>query len=193
MTEEWDQREEEEDFVELGGMAGDAVAEVDGPGEMGRRAVGVVGEASEKASDASNGDPEGERDGVEVAGRGAESDVALDEFDGEEAEGEGSDDGFASDEIGGVVDVFESQARVFEIEDELGAQSCACDRGSQDGPAERSGDGISEAAAESEVDGEGNDIGQSFEEEMRMDGIGTEVEIDGEGGGEMGGEDDREL
>jgi hypothetical protein len=66
-------------------MAGDAVAEVYGPREIGGSAVGVVGEAGEEASDASDGDAEGEGDGVEVAGGSAESDVAFDEFDGDEA------------------------------------------------------------------------------------------------------------
>ena len=61
----------------MSGVAGDGVAEVDGPGKIGRRAVGVVGEAGEEASDASDGDAEGEGDGVEVAGGGSESDVAL--------------------------------------------------------------------------------------------------------------------
>ncbi len=84
-------------------MAGDVVAEVDGPGESGRSAVGVVGEAGEEASDAADGDAEGERNGVEVAGGTAESDVAFREFDGDETEGEGADDGFASDEIVRIV------------------------------------------------------------------------------------------
>ncbi len=79
-------------------MAGDAVAEVDGPGQSCRGAVGVVGEAGEEAADASDGDAEGEGDGVEVAGGCAESDVALGEFDGEEAEDEGADDGLAADQ-----------------------------------------------------------------------------------------------
>jgi hypothetical protein len=78
-------------------MAGDAVAEVDGPGEIRRRAVGVVGEAGEEASDAADGDAEGEGDGVEVAGRVAQSDVAFGEFDADQAEDECADDGFASD------------------------------------------------------------------------------------------------
>ena len=52
------ERDEEEDLVELGGVAGDSVAEVDGPGEGGGGAVGVVGEAGEEAADAAYGDAE---------------------------------------------------------------------------------------------------------------------------------------
>jgi len=80
--EEGDQREQERDLVELRRMARDAVAEVDGPGEIGRSAVGVVGEASEKAADASDGDAECKWDGVEISGGLVKSYVAFDEFDG---------------------------------------------------------------------------------------------------------------
>ena len=55
----WNQCEQEEDFVELGGMAGDAVPEVDGPGKVGGVAVGVVGETGKEATDASDSDAEG--------------------------------------------------------------------------------------------------------------------------------------
>lgn len=78
-------------------MAGDAIAEVDGPGEIGGRAIGVVGESGQEASNAADGDAKGERDGVEVARRGADSDVAFDEFDGDEASGECTDDGLSAD------------------------------------------------------------------------------------------------
>ena len=55
------ENDEEDDLVELGGMAGDAVAEVDGPRERGGGAVGVVGEAGEEAADAADDDAEAER------------------------------------------------------------------------------------------------------------------------------------
>ena len=77
-------------------MAGDAVAEVDGPGEMGGSAIGVVGESSEEAADAADGDAEGEWDGIEIAGGLVDADVAFEEFDGDEAEDQGADDGFSS-------------------------------------------------------------------------------------------------
>jgi len=97
-------------------MARDAVAEVDGPWEIRGRAVGVIGEAGEEASDAANGDAEGERNGIEVAGGLAESDVAFSEFDSNQAERERADNGFASDEIGGVVKAMKSESRIFEPE-----------------------------------------------------------------------------
>ena len=129
-------------------MAGDAVAKVDGPGEARGRAVGVVGEAGEEASDAADGDAEGERDGVEVSGGFAESDVAFCEFDGDEAEGESADNGFASDEVVRVVEVLPRELGVFEPEQKLGTERASGDCGGCDGPAERSDDGISEAAAQ---------------------------------------------
>jgi hypothetical protein len=132
----------------LGGVAGDVVAEVDGPGEIGGSAVGVVGEAGEETSDAADGDAEGEGDGVEVAGGGAESDVALGEFDADQAEGEGADDGFAADEVGGVVQAVQGELRVFEPEQEFGADGGSGYGGGDDGPAEWGGDGVGEAAAE---------------------------------------------
>src|ERR1700729_731834 len=66
------ERDEKEDLVELGGMAGDAVAEVYGPGQRGGGAVGVVGEAGEEAADAAYGDADAEGDGEEVAGGGGD-------------------------------------------------------------------------------------------------------------------------
>jgi hypothetical protein len=112
--EDRDQSEEEDDFVELGGVARDAVAEIDGPGERGGRAVSVVGEAGEETSDAADSDAESERDGVEVAGGLVESDVAFDQFDGDQASGECADNGFAADQVGGIVQAVQGELRVFE-------------------------------------------------------------------------------
>jgi hypothetical protein len=74
--------DKEEELVELGGVAWDAVAEVDGPGEGGGGAVGVVGEAGEEAAEAADGDADAEGDGEEVAGAGADAGEELDELDG---------------------------------------------------------------------------------------------------------------
>ncbi len=192
-VEEGDQDEEENCFVDLGGVAGDVVTEVDSPGQIGRSAVGVVGEAGEEAADASDGDAKGERNGVEVASGSAESDVALGEFDGEESEDESADDGFAADQVGGVVEIVPGELRVFEPEEELGAERASGDGCGDYGPAERSGEGIGKAAAEFEIDGGGDDVGEGFEKQMRVDGIGAEVEIDGEGDCVMGWGNDGEL
>ena len=166
-------------------MAGDAVAEVDGPGEIRGRAVGVVGEAGEETSDAADGDAEGERDGVQVAGGVAQSDVTFGEFDGDESEGEGADDCFASDEVGRIVQTVPGELRVLEPEQEFGADGASGDGGGDDGPAERSCDGVGEAAAECEVDGERDEVGERFKEEVGVDGVGSEVQINGEGCGGM--------
>jgi hypothetical protein len=161
-------------------VTGDAVTEVDRPGEIGGSAVGVVGEAGEEASDAADGDAEGERDGVEVAGGLAESDVAFDEFDGDQASGEAADDGFASEEVGGIVEVVQGELRVFQPEQNFGAE-CASGYGcGDDGPTQGGGDGVSETAAEGEVDAEGDYVGENFEEDMGVDGVGAEVEVNGE-------------
>jgi hypothetical protein len=164
-------------------VAGNVVAEVDRPGESGRSAVGVVGEAGEKTSDPADGDAEGEGDGVEVASGFADSDVAFREFDGNETEGEGADDGFASDDVVGIVQMLPGELGVFEPEEEFGAECGSGDRGRDDGPAEWGDDGVSEAAAEGEVDAEGDDVGEGLEEKVRVDGVGAEVEIEREGDG----------
>ena len=129
-------------------MARDAVAEVDGPGEIGGSAIGVVGESGEKAADAADGDAEGEWDGVEIAGGLADADVALEEFDGDQAEDQGSDDGFSSHEVGGVAEVLPGELGVFEPVEEPGAESGSGDGGGDGGPTDGSCDGIAEAAAQ---------------------------------------------
>ena len=84
------------------------------------------------------------------------------------------------------------ELRVFEPEEDFGADRGSGNGGGDGGPAERSGDGISEAAAEREVDGEGDDVGERLEEEVRMYGVGAKVEIEREGCG-LRGESDGEL
>ena len=129
-------------------MARDAVAEVDGPGEIGGSAIGVVGESGEETADAADGDAEGEWDGVEIAGGLADADVALEEFDGDQAEDQGSDDGFSSHEVGGVAEVLPGELGVFEPVEEPGAESGSGDGGGDGGPTDGSCDGIAEAAAQ---------------------------------------------
>jgi hypothetical protein len=64
--------------------------------------------------------------------------------------------------IGGVVQVMPGELRVFEPEEELGAESGSGDGGGDHGPAQWGDEGISEAAAEGEIDSEGDDVGESF-------------------------------
>ncbi len=173
-------------------MARDAVAEVHTPRKIRGRAIGVVGESGEEAADASDGDAEGERDGVEISGGGAESDVVFREFDGEEASDESADDGLASHEKRRVVQILQRELRVFEPVEELRSECRSGDGGGDRGPAERSDDGISEAAAQPEVELEGDEVGEGFEEEMRMQTVVAEVEVDRERRG-IGGWSDCEL
>lgn len=171
-----------------------AVAEVDGPGERGGGAVGVVGESGEEAADTADGDAEGERDGVEVAGGLAETDVALHQFDGDEAEDQRADDGFSSHKVDGIVEILPGELGVLEPEEEFGSESGAGYGGGDDGPTNGNGDRITEAAAEPEIDAEGDEVGESLEEDVRVDAISPEVEIDGEiRGGEMERGNDGEL
>ena len=172
-------------------MARDSVAEIYSPGESRRKAIRVIGEAGEEAADASDGDAERERDCVEIAGRGAKTDVALDEFDGDEAADQGADDGFAADQVLGIVEVVQGGAWIFEPKENFRTERGTGNGGGDRGPAKRRGDGISEAAAEEKIDAEGDHVGESFEEEVGMDGVGAEVEIERER--EMGRGGDAEL
>src|SRR5215510_13851068 len=69
LDQQQEHRQHGEGFVELHGMAGDAVAEIDAPGQAGRRAVGEVGEAREEAAPAADRDGGGEGRGEHDAGR----------------------------------------------------------------------------------------------------------------------------
>lgn len=89
---------EEEDLVELGGMAGDAVAEVNSPRKGGGRAEGIVGKASEEAAEAPYGNPYAEGDSEEVSGAGVNVLKALGNFDGEPAAKKSTDDCLAAGE-----------------------------------------------------------------------------------------------
>jgi hypothetical protein len=128
-------------------MARDAVAEVDGPGEIGGSAIGVVGESGEKAADAADGDAEGEWDCVKVAGGLVDADVALEKFDGDQAEDQGANDGFSSHKVGGVAEALPGELGVFEPVKESGTESASGKGGGDDSPTDGSGDGIAEAAA----------------------------------------------
>ena len=89
--------------------------------------------------------------------------------------------------------VLQRGSRIFEPVEDLRAQGCAGDGGGDGGPAERSDDWVSEAATESEINAEGDCVGEGFKEKMRVDGVGTETEIDGKGNGGMGCWEDGEI
>jgi hypothetical protein len=89
--------------------------------------------------------------------------------------------------------VVPSEYGVFEPEKKFRAERGSGDGGGDDGPAERGGDGISEATTEREINAEGDEVGKRFEEKMRMDDVAPEVEIVGEPNREMGRRKDEEL
>ena len=88
--------EQEEDFVQLDRVAADAIAEIDGPGEAGRFAVGVVGESCEEAAYAAHGKADGQGQGKEIPGPAADAGESLDEFDADPAAEKAADDGLAA-------------------------------------------------------------------------------------------------
>lgn len=71
------EQDDEENFVELGGMAADAVAEVDAPRQRGGGAGGLVIDAGEEAANAPDGDTDAQRKGKEVAGTDGNAEQAL--------------------------------------------------------------------------------------------------------------------
>jgi hypothetical protein len=70
-----------ENFVELGGMAGDAVAEVYSPRKVGGRAEGIVSKACKEAADAANGNADAKGNGEEISGPGVNVLEAFGNFD----------------------------------------------------------------------------------------------------------------
>ena len=131
-VEEEREGEEEEDFVELGGVAGDAVAEVDAPWEGGWGAVGVVGEAGEEAADAADGDADAERNGEEVSGAGVDVADALGEFDGDPAAEEPPDDGLAAGLEEGAPGDGEARSLLEDAEDAGAEEGSDCSGGDDD-------------------------------------------------------------
>jgi hypothetical protein len=174
-------------------MTIDAVAEVDSPGEGRWRAVGVIGKAGEEAADAADRDAEGERNGVEIAGRLMNADVALHQFYRDEAEDQRADNGFTSQEEGRIVEVTKRELGIFEPEEELGSECGSGDSGGNYGPADGNGKRIAEAMAKPNVKLEGDEVGEGFKEDVRMDDIATKVDVDGELCREMSREWDEGL
>jgi hypothetical protein len=81
---------------------------------------------------------------------------------------------------------------IFHPEEELGAKSGSGNGGSDYGPTDRCGDGIAEAVTECEVDEERDEIGESFEDDVRVYEVVADVDVDREAC-EMGLESDGEL
>lgn len=75
---------------------------------------------------------------------------------------------------------------VFEPEQKFGAEGGSGYSCGDQGPADGGGDGIAEEAAEREIDAEGDEVGNRFEEDVRVDAVSPKVNVDREiYGGEM--------
>ena len=141
------QDEKKYDLVELGRMTVDAIAEVDAPWECGGSAISIVGESGQEAADATDGDAERKRNGVEVARRMPDANVLLHEFDGNEAKDKRADNGFPGNEVSGVVEIVPSELRILDPVKKLGPDRRASQGRGNDRPAQRSREGIAEALA----------------------------------------------
>lgn len=86
----------EENFVELGGMTGDTITKIHSPRKVGRRAVGIVSEASKKAANAANGNADAEGDDEKISGAGVNVLEALGNFDRQPAAEKPTDDSLAA-------------------------------------------------------------------------------------------------
>jgi len=75
--------------------------------------------------------------------------------------------------------------RIFHPKEEFGAESGPGDSGGDYGPTDGRGERIAEAAAEQKIDAEGDEVGDSFEEDVGMDFVRTQRDVDGKLRGEM--------
>jgi hypothetical protein len=75
--------------------------------------------------------------------------------------------------------------RIFHPEEDFGTESGSGYGGGDYGPSDWRGKGITEAAAECEVDAERDEVGESFEEEVRVDFVMADGDVDRELRGEM--------
>lgn len=176
-VEEESKRDEEDHFVELGGVAGDAVAEVDAPGERGGCAEGVVGEAGEEAADAADGDADAERDGEKVSGAGVDSANALGDFNRDPSAEETADDGFAAGLKKSVPCDGEARGLLEDAEDS-GAEESSDGCSGDDDPTLLVGEEVSGSPAGAAVELIAGGVGEDFEEsvERGMGGKGQDLE-----------------
>ncbi len=158
-----DQREcgKEDDLVELSGVAWNAVAEVDGPGEGCWFAVCVVGEAGQEAADAADGDAEAEWQGEEVSGAGANAGEGLGDLDGKPTAEQAADDGLAAGQQKSAPGELRERY-LFEQAERAGAEQRSDGRGGDDDPAMVVVYDIAGAAAETPVEEIAGDIAEGF-------------------------------
>src|SRR5208337_2497247 len=82
-------------FIELYGVARDAVAEIMPPREIGRRAVSAILDPGEEAAEPSDRDRGGERRGKAQSGRAGDAEPALQDLDCQDRAGEAAEDALA--------------------------------------------------------------------------------------------------
>src|SRR5512140_3718368 len=100
-------------------MATNAVAEIDARGKRGCDAVGVIGEAGQETTDATDSDADDQRENKKVAGGAALADTGFHEFHGEETSDETADNGLASHEERKVTPMLQSFCRILEKEEQF--------------------------------------------------------------------------
>src|SRR6185437_2041920 len=149
-------------------MPRDAVAEVDAPGQRGRFAAGVVGEAGEEAADAADGDAEAERDGEEIAGAGADVRETFDEFDGEPPAEQSADDGLAAAGEGeDLMPVESTDRRVLEQPEDAAAEECADGSGRDDCPTALVAQGVAGTCALVAIESVPTGVAEGLEDWMK--------------------------
>ena len=86
----------EENLVELGGMTGDTVAEINSPRKVGGRAEGIVSQAGKKAANAANCNADAQGKDEKISGTGVNLLEVLDDFDRQPAAEKSTDDSLAA-------------------------------------------------------------------------------------------------
>lgn len=164
------QQRHRRDFVKLGGVAANAIAEIDAPGQCSGGAVGKIGEAGEKASNASDGDSSRDGQCEKIAGAGGDFQSALGPLDGRRAAEQAADNGFAGHQVQRMVQLCQRRSRIFQPGQQLAAQ-CGPDGGGHDNRESiRIADHVA-AAAFAEINAKGDAIRQPFEKRVGIQRI----------------------
>lgn len=160
-------------LVELGGMAGDAVAEVHSPRKGCGYAEGIIGESSEEAADATHGNADAERDGEEVSGAGVNALHAFGNFDGDPAAEKSTNDCLAARKEE-VSPSYLREGNLFKKAEKARAEKSSDGCGSDDEPAMIVGEKIAATVPRPSIDGIAYCVGEGLE-----DGVETGVRSEG--------------
>jgi hypothetical protein len=71
------------------------------------------------------------------------------------------------------------ESRIFEPEEDFGAEGRSGNGGRNHRPAEGRRDGISEATAKQKIGGRGDAVRESLEEDVRVNAVSPKVQVDG--------------